>query len=153
MTKRLTGFGVLAVTLLVLASAPMFNQPTAVAQTEGGGACVIGPSFVCAFAASGDDCISIQGMWYGEGSFCQGGKLACDSVFLSCPPESVACCLGDGTCLVIVPNVCLESGGTPSNTFCFEVTCDQPCDADVDGDGNVGINDFLDLLAAWGPCP
>ncbi len=23
---------------------------------------------------------------------------------------------------------------------------------DVDGDGSVGINDFLDLLAAWGPC-
>jgi len=26
------------------------------------------------------------------------------------------------------------------------------CPADLDGDGNVGINDFLDLLAAWGPC-
>jgi len=25
--------------------------------------------------------------------------------------------------------------------------------ADLDGDGIVGINDFLDLLAAWGPCP
>ncbi len=25
--------------------------------------------------------------------------------------------------------------------------------ADFDGDGEVGINDFLDLLAAWGPCP
>ncbi len=24
---------------------------------------------------------------------------------------------------------------------------------DLDGDGAVGINDFLDLLAAWGPCP
>ena len=24
---------------------------------------------------------------------------------------------------------------------------------DVDGDGTVGILDFLDLLAAWGPCP
>ena len=23
---------------------------------------------------------------------------------------------------------------------------------DLDGDGIVGINDFLDLLAAWGPC-
>ncbi len=26
------------------------------------------------------------------------------------------------------------------------------CPADIDGDGEVGINDFLDLLAAWGPC-
>ena len=24
---------------------------------------------------------------------------------------------------------------------------------DVDGDGSVGITDFLLLLAAWGPCP
>jgi len=27
------------------------------------------------------------------------------------------------------------------------------CPGDIDGDGNVGITDFLDLLAAWGPCP
>ena len=27
------------------------------------------------------------------------------------------------------------------------------CPGDVDGDGEVGINDFLDLLAAWGPNP
>jgi hypothetical protein len=25
--------------------------------------------------------------------------------------------------------------------------------ADIDGDGLVGVNDFLDLLAYWGPCP
>ncbi len=27
------------------------------------------------------------------------------------------------------------------------------CPGDIDGDGTVGINDFLDLLAAWGPNP
>jgi hypothetical protein len=27
------------------------------------------------------------------------------------------------------------------------------CDADLDGDGEVGVTDFLALLAAWGPCP
>ncbi|MHC4320257.1 MAG: WD40/YVTN/BNR-like repeat-containing protein, partial [Planctomycetota bacterium] len=27
------------------------------------------------------------------------------------------------------------------------------CPADVDGDGAVGVTDFLQLLAAWGPCP
>ncbi len=27
------------------------------------------------------------------------------------------------------------------------------CPADIDGSGDVGINDFLDLLAAWGPNP
>ncbi len=29
----------------------------------------------------------------------------------------------------------------------------SPCPADCDPDGVVGINDLLDLLAAWGPCP
>ena len=28
-----------------------------------------------------------------------------------------------------------------------------PADGDLDGDGIVGIEDFLALLAAWGPCP
>jgi hypothetical protein len=28
-----------------------------------------------------------------------------------------------------------------------------PCPGDVNGDGEVGINDFLDLLASWGRCP
>ncbi len=27
------------------------------------------------------------------------------------------------------------------------------CPADSDGDGIVGIQDFLAVLAAWGPCP
>jgi hypothetical protein len=27
------------------------------------------------------------------------------------------------------------------------------CPADVNGDGEVGVNDFLALLSAWGPCP
>ena len=28
-----------------------------------------------------------------------------------------------------------------------------PCPADLDGDGHVGVPDFLALLIAWGPCP
>ncbi|MEE8458462.1 MAG: hypothetical protein V3S08_01245 [Phycisphaerales bacterium] len=31
--------------------------------------------------------------------------------------------------------------------------CESSCPGDVDGDGTVGINDFLDLLGAWGPNP
>ena len=27
------------------------------------------------------------------------------------------------------------------------------CPSDISGDGMVGIDDFLSLLAAWGPCP
>ncbi len=34
----------------------------------------------------------------------------------------------------------------------FDVVVTTPCPADLDGDGSVGIVDFLALLAAWGPC-
>ncbi|MEE8458275.1 MAG: hypothetical protein V3S08_00295 [Phycisphaerales bacterium] len=33
------------------------------------------------------------------------------------------------------------------------VTCGAPCVWDLDASGDVGINDFLDLLAVWGPNP
>ncbi len=26
-------------------------------------------------------------------------------------------------------------------------------DGDIDGDGDTGVTDFLELLGAWGPCP
>ncbi len=28
-----------------------------------------------------------------------------------------------------------------------------PCPADLDGSGDVGVSDFLELLGNWGPCP
>ena len=40
----------------------------------------------------------------------------------------------------------VNGNGTPDE-------CESGCPGDVDGDGTVGINDFLDLLAAWGPNP
>ena len=154
MTKRLTGFSVFAITLLLLASFPMFNQPTAVAQSEEGGlgACV---AFGQCFLASADSCVTGFGQWYGEGTFCN-GDTPCSPLF-GCPPASTACCLGDGTCAVLITELCVEAGGTSVfgdlPTPCSAVACDQPCYADVDGDGMVGITDFLDLLGAWGACP
>ena len=35
----------------------------------------------------------------------------------------------------------------------FEISFDLTILGDLDGDGEVGILDFLALLAAWGPCP
>ena len=32
----------------------------------------------------------------------------------------------------------------------FTVVAASPCPADIDGDGEVGVTDFLLLLAAWG---
>ena len=48
-------------------------------------------------------------------------------------------------------------GGGTSLLYCPPpppaIPTPDPCPADVDNDGAVGINDFLALLAAWGPCP
>jgi probable HAF family extracellular repeat protein len=46
------------------------------------------------------------------------------------------------------------AGNSPSGTEAWIATLGSGQDpADIDGDGMVGINDFLALLASWGPCP
>ena len=44
-----------------------------------------------------------------------------------------------------------DAGTASGSVYLFDaVNVGCPCPADLDGDGMVGINDFLDLLAAWG---
>ena len=38
-------------------------------------------------------------------------------------------------------------------TITGETTGGGPCPWDLDGSGDVGVSDFLDLLGQWGPCP
>ena len=142
MTRKQTTFTVFAATLVLLAMFPMFSQPTAMAQgAEGGfGACILADAGC--FVLEEDACVlSGVGLWLGDGSNCQA--------------ISTACCLGDGACAVLTPELCAEAGGTssPVGTPRGAVTFPQPCAADVDGDGTVGILDFFDLLAAWDDCP
>ncbi len=33
---------------------------------------------------------------------------------------------------------------------CDEVTCDQDCIGDLDGDGTIGVDDLLQMLSAYG---
>ncbi len=44
----------------------------------------------------------------------------------------------------------INDGGGNSLLYCPPPVA--VCPADIDGDGNVGINDFLTLLQDWGPC-
>ena len=37
--------------------------------------------------------------------------------------------------------------------YTVSVDLSNSCPSDLDGDGLTGINDFLKLLANWGPCP
>jgi len=44
-------------------------------------------------------------------------------------------------------------GGGNSLLYCAPpIPAPDTCPADIDGDGTVGILDFLDVLAAWGDC-
>ena len=52
----------------------------------------------------------------------------------------------------------LSFGSSQSGTALPDVTLMTimeiaPCPADIDGDGEVGIGDFLMVLGLWGPCP
>ncbi len=155
-SRRVPFASLFAVALVLLAPNLSFShEPLAVAQSAGAavGACVQQLGGACLLVAA-DECAKLPGLWYGEGTFCD-GSTPC-SPLTGCPPVSTACCLSDGTCVVLLAELCVEASGTPTIvdvTPCFAVTCPQPCVGDLDYDGNVGINDFLLLLAAWGPNP
>jgi predicted outer membrane repeat protein len=66
-----------------------------------------------------------------------------DSIFCESSPQHIYGPWSDngGNCLA---DSCVDQNGNGSPT---------ECDADIDGDGAVGVTDFLQLLASWGPCP
>jgi len=70
-----------------------------------------------------------------------------------CPLRG-ACCI-NGTAVQLYEDECAAAGGVfhgeevPSE----DVTCGQPCPADLTGDQQVNVLDLLDMLEAWGACP
>ena len=60
----------------------------------------------------------------------------------------------DGDDVLLGTNVqSLETGSVSSAFVTFNLGCASTCPADLDGSGEVGVSDFLAVLAAWGPCP
>jgi hypothetical protein len=49
-------------------------------------------------------------------------------------------------------DVCESVMGHWSAEGCDQVKCQPYCEGDVNGDGMVGVDDILILLANWGPC-
>ena len=62
-----------------------------------------------------------------------------------------ACCVGTG-CEILTGGQCANLGGQ----FLPALPCEQcpvPCPGDVTGDGQVGIEDLLAVIANWNNCP
>ena len=87
------------------------------------------------------ECDQMNGLYYGDDS-------------TECHPTCAvnvygACCLDDG-CSYMPDFLCLVSEGTfLPGEYCSPDPC-QTCDGDLNGDGNINVNDLLALLAAFG---
>jgi hypothetical protein len=97
------------------------------------GACCLADAG-CAAGVTQSECEgTLAGTYLGHGSSCAvGGSLDCNDNGLLDECEVLA-----GT----TPDV--NGNGIPDECECL---------GDVDGDGAVGVTDFLQLLAEWGPC-
>ena len=114
------------------------------------GACCL-PDESCQQFRSADVCAALGGA-HEPGLECF--KAAC---------EVGACCFGDATCQELRDSDCVQAGGLwqGPDSVCgdfnqngIDDACEtSSCPHDIDNDGMVGIVDFLDLLASWGPCP
>jgi len=151
---------VIAVVAVVGVLAGLAVTQTRDQPTEGAtGACCLQGN-ACLPNVTAEFCILIaEGIYQGDGTTCGG--------------DCGMCCIDKIECHQIwSPDHCAHTGGH----FFGNLPCgpDGPCgrsvcDSDIDGDGEVGILDFLDLLANWnnpydlvdywtlladwGPCP
>jgi len=111
------------------------------------GACCM-PDGSCLDAVSPEDCSGAGGTFRGDGTLCDSED---------CPAPTSWCCVSDGSqCFDELEEAdCLAFGGIwgPPGSDCDAPdACDQgnPCPADIDGSGDVGVDDALAVLADWG---
>ncbi len=104
------------------------------------GACCL-PDGSCIGPVSPEDCVATGGAF-------QGDSTDCGSV--SCPLPVGGCCGGDW-CLDLTEVDCEAVAGQWSGveTLCDADPCSE-CPADVNGDGEVNVNDLLAIIAEWG---
>ncbi len=92
-----------------------------------------------------------------------GGSHETETECFEASCETAACCLADASCVALRETDCAAAGGVwhGPDGICGDFdqngtddVCETTaCPHDSNGDGNVGIVDFLNLLATWGPCP
>ena len=74
-------------------------------------------------------------------------------VYRSNPAATGACCY-DGLCFSITESECTAVGGSFTAEACSaDTACPTACSSDSDNDGDVDIEDLMNLLATFGACP
>lgn len=115
------------------------------------GACCL-PDGTCVDGISPTDCAALEGDY-------KGNNTTCGTV--TCPPPTGACCFSTGFCLELTETDCGNAGGSWSGigSVCEDDNgngqadaCEAECPADVNGDGELDILDFLDYIDSFGTC-
>ncbi|MDP6602075.1 MAG: hypothetical protein QGG74_03615 [Phycisphaerales bacterium] len=90
--------------------------------------------------------------WHEVGGEADAGTVYVFDIAEQALPEG-ACCT-NGTCALTTQGLCEHFAGVwqGDGTLCEDVTCDDDCAPDVNGDGGVGVDDLLEVIGAWGPC-
>ena len=141
MTKNHTTVAsLLAVVAALLATTLILHSGRAEGGTEAGqgGACCL-PDGYCVDMNPTECIMTWSGTYQGHGNYCD-GNMFCG-----------ACCFPGGLCKQATEQDCsgtfqaLGSTCTPENPCC--ATCGG---ADIIADGEVGIEDLLEVLAQWG---
>ena len=79
-------------------------------------------------------------------------------VNLIVPPAAWTGAAWEGEVIIeALPGVCIDDLSIGGQELCIDDLCAEscapPCVGDVDGDGVVGFNDVVQILATWGVCP
>jgi predicted outer membrane repeat protein len=80
--------------------------------------------------------------------------LGGNEINASCDGTDGACCTND-ICVLTDSETCNFVGGKFQGlkTICSEELCPTSCPGDLNGDGQVNVNDLMILIAYWGVCP
>ncbi len=106
--------------------------------THVSGACCI-PGNAC-YVEYQSRCTNAGGVWLGVGTSCTVD-----------PCQFAPCCQTDGTCVEMIPSLCVAANGRPGNVgeYCFFISCEQPCAGDFDNNGVREVPDIFAFLSAW----
>jgi hypothetical protein len=75
--------------------------------------------------------------------------------FTTLPGSALGACCLDGLCITTAAADCSGNSGSwgGSNSSCADFDCQANCPSDINGSGEVDIDDLLALISAFGVCP